>query len=487
MKFELRENFPEDFFWGGAIASNQADGLFRKFGKGPSIADFHPYENKHNRDDRKEDSTIPNKVEALKTDFGRYYPKQYGIKFSEEYESDLEMMKEMGINCFRTSFDWSLIFPNGDEALPNEEGLKYYDTLIDEILANNMEPIMTISHYELPVNLVKKYGGWSNRKLVDFYVRFSRTLFDRYHNKVKYWITFNQINMLTFNSLGILSDDLTETYQAVHHQFIASAYAKKLSLEYDGDLRVGTMLSDKIAHPATCDPRDVLFNLKKNQMQFFFSDVQLRGKYPNYSKRFFKDHGIEIKSLEGDEELLNQYVMDFLSFSYYYTKINDHNKDDMTSSGRSVNPYLDESEWGWEIDPLGLRTALNTYSDRYPEVPLFITENGFGAKDRVEEGKIHDQYRIDYLNDHLFQLKEAIKEGVNIIGYCLWTPIDVVSCSSAEMTKRYGTIYVDLNDYGIGSNKRIKKDSFYWYQKVIGMDGKNLRGNDFLLEKVEEK
>lgn len=476
MKFEIKESFPKDFLWGGGIAANQADGLFGKIGKGVSIADCHPYEYKKNRDDRKEDATIPNNEESLVIDPLKYYPKQKGVDFAGQFEDDLRQLKELGLNCFRTSFDWSLIFPNGDDPQPNEEGLIYYDRLITAIIENGMEPIMTISHYELPVNLVTKYGGWSNRKLVDYFSDFCEVLFERYHHQVKYWITFNQINMLTFNSLGILSDRNEDVYQAVHHQLLASAIAKKIALNYSSDILVGTMLSDKIAHPATCKPGDVLFSLRKNQMQFFFSDVQLRGFYPGYSKRFFSDNNIDLTIEAEDLELIKKYTMDFLSFSYYYTKINDSEKDSMLSSQKSVNPYLEKSEWGWEIDPIGLRTALNTYSDRYPNVPLFMTENGFGAKDTPDEnGNIQDDYRIKYLNDHLFQMKEAIKDGVNLIGYCLWTPIDIISCSSAEMSKRYGCIYVDMDDYGKGTKKRTKKASFYWYKDIIESNGENLK------------
>lgn len=472
--FKKQDEFPSDFFWGGGIASNQADGLFGKFDKGISIADCHPYFYKENRNDRKEDSTIPNNIDSLKINENFYYPKQTAVRFSEFYKEDLKMLKELGLNSFRTSFDWSLIFPNGDDLQCNEAGLEYYDKLIDEIILNGMEPIMTISHYEMPINLVKKYGGWSNRKLIEFFRRFCEVLFDRYHKKVKYWITFNQINLLTFNSLGILSNKLQDIYQAVHHQLVATAIAKQISTKYKG-LQVGLMLSDKIAHPATCKPEDVLFNLRKNQMQFFFSDVTLRGEYPGYSIRFFSDHNIDLSIDSYDLELIKNYTMDFLSFSYYYTKINDSTKDKLTSPDKSVNPYLEQSEWGWEIDPLGLRTALNTYNDRYPKTPLFITENGFGARDVVSSNKeINDSYRIEYIKDHLKQIKESIKDGVNIIGYCLWTPFDIVSCSSAEMSKRYGCIYVDLDDNGNGSLERIKKQSFYWLQETIKTNGIDL-------------
>lgn len=474
MNKQIKREFPPNFLWGGGIAANQADGLYGKLGKGLSIADCHPYEFKHSRDDRKEDATIDNKLDSLKIRDSLHYPKQKGVSFSEHFKEDLRLMKELGLKCFRTSFDWSLIFPNGDDEEPNEEGLLYYDRLIKEVIANGMEPIMTISHYELPVNLVVQYGGWSNRKLVEFYEKYCEVLFQRYHSRVKYWIPFNQINLLTFNSLGILENDLTSIYQAVHHQFIASAIAKKIALTYDDSILIGTMLSDKIAHPATCKPEDVLFSMRKNQTQFLFSDVQIRGEYPNYIARYFAENDIHLTIEPEDLVLLKNYKMDYLSFSYYYTKLNNSETDLMTSSDRSVNPYLEKSEWGWEIDPLGLRTALNVYADRYPNVPLMITENGYGAKDVILEGEIQDDYRIDYLNRHFKQMKEAIADGVPLICYCLWTPIDIVSCSSAEMSKRYGCIYVDLDNEGNGSNKRLKKASFDWYADVVATNGQNI-------------
>ena len=476
--YQVQHEFPEDFLWGGAIAANQADGGFGEGGKGVSIADLHPYRNIKNRDDRKEDATIRNDESALVIDETLYYPKQKGIDFYHRFDEDLAMMEEIGLKAFRTSFDWSRIYPNGDEEEPNEEGLLYYDRLIASIRAHGMEPFMTISHYELPVELVRRYGGWKNRKLVDFFARYCETLFARYHQDVKYWIVFNQINLLTFNSLGILgnsSDHFEEAvYQGVHHQFLACAMAKKLSRKYK-DIRVGTMLSDKLAYPATCKPEDMLFNQLKNQMQYFFPDVQLRGFYPPYAFRYFEDQGIHLVFEPGDEELLLENTMDFLSASYYYTKINDSEKNTFAPMDKCKNPYLKVSEWGWEIDPVGLRVNLNNYAERYPGVPIYITENGYGAVDVLtEDKKVHDSYRIDYLREHVVQMKAAIRDGVPLKGYLMWTPVDIVSCSSAEMKKRYGLIYVDLDDEGNGSRARYRKDSFFWYKKVIASNGKEL-------------
>ncbi len=470
--------FPDNFLWGGAIAANQAEGAYTEGGKGLCIADYHLFIDKANRDDRKEDSTIKNTLSSFVIDENLYYPKQNGIDFYHRFKEDIQLFKELGLKCFRTSFNWARIYPNGDESEPNEEGLKFYDHLIDELLLQGIEPIMTISHYEMPIHLVKEYNGWCSRKVVDYFERYCETLFERYHKKVKYWIPFNQINLVTFNSIGVLldkTDNLKQSlYQAIHHQLVAQAIAKKIACRYDEDIKVGTMLSDKIAYPATCKPEDILFNTRKNQMQFFFSDVAIRGYYPGYAYRYFKDNGINVEFEPEDEEILREYRMDYLSFSYYYTKVNNSEKNTFEPTDKEKNPYLKSSEWGWEIDPLGLRNCLNTYYDRY-QIPMIITENGFGAKDRIEDGQIHDSYRIDYLNDHFVQMEEAIKDGVELFGYCLWSPIDIISCSSAEMKKRYGVIYVDLDDYGNGTKNRIKKDSFDWYKKVIETNGKNLK------------
>lgn len=475
--FENKKGFPNNFLWGGGIAANQAEGAFDVGGKGLSIADFHEYKNVLNKDDRLEHATLSISDEMFEDKPDAYYPKRSGIDFYHRYKDDIQLFKELGLQCFRTSFNWTRIFPKGIEEQPNVEGLKFYDQLIDELLKNDIQPVMTISHYEMPTYLVENYGGWLSRKTIQAYENLCKVLFERYHDKVKYWITFNQINLLSFNSLGFKenqTDNLLEaTYQSVHHQFIAQAKAKQIAKQYD-DILIGTMLSDKIAHPATCKPEDVLFSYRKNQMEYLFGDVAMRGTYPGYALRFFKENNIVIDITEEDCQMLKDNTMDYLSFSYYYTKINDSEKDSFSPMDKSKNPYLKASEWGWEIDPIGLRTALNQYYDRY-QCPLFLTENGIGALDKMElNGEIIDSYRIEYLQKHFEQMKEAILDGVDLVGYCLWSPIDIVSCSSAEMEKRYGVIHVDLDNNGKGTLKRTKKESFYWYKKVIKTNGEDI-------------
>lgn len=472
---KINHGFPKDFLWGGAIAANQAEGAWNVDGKGPSMADIELLPETYSRTSvvgfkhTKED--IAN---ALKDTEG-YYPRRTAIDFYHTYKEDLALMKEMGFTCFRTSFNWTRIFPNGDEVEPNEAGLKFYDDLIDEMLKNGIEPIMTVSHYEMPIHLVTEYHGFLDRRCIDFFVKYCEVLFQRYHSKVKYWILLNQINSLggwgEFSSLGLLQGyDKSDVYQATHHQFVACAKATKLAHEIDRTMQIGLMLGDDTTYPATCKPEDVFATTQKNQMnQYFYSDVLLRGEYPGYALRYFEEQNIHIDISEEDQAILKQYPADFLSFSYYFTRCTSH----AHPEGPVDNPYLKKSIWGWAIDPLGFRNSLNQYWDRY-QVPMFIAENGLGALDEVVDGKIHDDYRIAYLEGNIKAMKEAIKDGVHVFGYASWGPIDIISCSQGEMSKRYGYIYVDLDDRGNGSGKRLKKDSFYWYARVIESNGDKL-------------
>lgn len=473
-----QKTFPLGFLWGGAIAANQAEGAYNSDNKGMSVADFHAVGYKEKFIDKTEEATIKNTSESFFVDEKLYYPKQIGVDFYNRYKEDISLMHEMGFNCFRTSIAWTRIYPTGKEEEPNVKGLEFYDHLIDELLLNKIEPIITISHYEMPIDVVQNHNGWGSRATIDYFLKFAKTIIERYKDKVKYWITFNQINLLSFNTLGLLEEkggnNLQSIFQAVHHQFVAQALIKEYAASLNPNLMIGTMLSDKIAYPASCKPEDILFNLRKNQMQYFFSDVAMNGEYPYYSQRYFRDNDIELNITKEDLEVISNNMMDYLSFSYYYTKINDSSKNTFMPTDKLDNPYLERNDWGWAIDPIGLRIALNNYYDRY-KCPLLIAENGLGAIDTLtEDEKIHDQYRIEYIKQHIIQMKEAIEDGVELIGYTMWAPFDIVSCGTAEMKKRYGFIYVDLDDYGNGTFKRIKKDSFYWYKSVIESNGRIL-------------
>ncbi len=481
---QLPTGFPKDFLWGGAVAACQIEGAYDVDGRGLSTSDIHRYDKEMDRAHiEKEGGGTLAQIKAAMNDEEGYYPKRYGIDFYHTYKSDLALLKEMGFKAFRTSISWSRIFPKGDEEEPNEKGLQFYDALIDEIIKDGMEPVITMSHYDIPLYLVTEYGGFANRKVAEFFVRYAKVLLKRFKGKVKYWIVCNQVNLVPtvqFGSLGIYDDQTTPDkmeelmYQAVHNQFVACAKIKKLASSIDPNAVLGTMIADGTLYPATCKPEDIVMTMQKNRMQYFFTDVQLRGEYPVYALHYFEEKGIHLDITPEEEQLLKDNTLEFLAISYYYTRICDSTKNSMKPFEGEQNPYLKPTPWEWRADPLGLYNTLSQLSDRY-QIPIMIAENGLGAIDTVEEGgSIHDVYRIEYLREHIMQMKRAILDGADVFAYLSWGPIDIVSSSSAEMSKRYGYIYVDLDDYGQGSGKRIKKDSFYWYKEVISSNGEKL-------------
>ncbi|TLG72691.1 glycoside hydrolase family 1 protein [Culicoidibacter larvae] len=473
------KQFPEHFLWGGAVAANQLEGAFDQGGKGLSVADINRYEADMPIDEKSNGELTTADINTLVNDKKGYFPKRNGIDFYHTYKEDLKLLADMGMNSFRTSISWARIFPNGDESEPNEEGLQFYDDLIDEIIKNGMEPLITVSHYEMPLHLAIEYNGWYNRKTIDFFTKYCETIFKRYKDKVKYWILVNQINLIvfeSFNHLGIPEDKvdniLEAKYQGIHNELVACGRATKLAKQISPEFKIGMMIYHGGAYAATSKPEDVLATLQRNQIEYFTADVLLRGKYPKYMFRYFEEQGIDIKFYDGDEEDLKN-TAEFMTYSYYYTRIADAESAKKLNSAY-INPELPANPWGWSIDPIGLRISLNEYYDRY-QLPIMITENGLGCHDELTaDGHVHDEYRIEYYREHIKQMKLAISDGVEVIGYYPWGPIDLVSCSSSEMSKRYGFIYVDLDDYGQGSGKRIKKDSYYWYQKVCHSNGEDL-------------
>ena len=466
--------FPQNFLWGGATAANQYEGAYNLDGKGLSVQDVTP---------KGGVPATPGDCNPLITE--EPTPdnlKLKGIDFYHRYKEDIALFAEMGFKVYRTSIAWSRIFPNGDELEPNEAGLQFYDNLFDELAKYGIEPLITLSHYETPLHLARQYNGWANRDLIGFYERYVRTVFTRYKDKVKYWLTFNEINSVLhapFMSGGIATpaEDLSkqDLYQAVHHELVASALATKIGHEINPDFKIGCMVLAMPAYPMTPKPEDVLAAREFENQNYLFSDIHARGKYPAYINRFFKENGIEIQFAPGDKELLAENTIDFISFSYYMSVVAAHDPENY-SSGR-VNPHLASSEWGWQIDPVGLRLVLNSFYDRY-QLPLFIVENGLGAKDVLVDGPngptVEDDYRIDYLKQHLQQVGEALEDGVELLGYTTWGCIDLVSASTAELSKRYGFIYVDRNDDGSGTLARYKKKSFDWYKEVIATNGDSL-------------
>ncbi|MEJ5066573.1 glycoside hydrolase family 1 protein [Leclercia adecarboxylata] len=462
------KTFPDDFLWGGAVAANQVEGAYLDDGKGLSTSDVQPQ------------GVFGPVVERVAGDSGI---KDVAIDFYHRYPQDITLFAEMGFSCLRVSIAWTRIFPNGDEQEPNEAGLAFYDKLFDELAAHNITPLVTLSHYEMPWGLVKQYGGWGSRQVIGFFERYARTVFARYQHKVKLWLTFNEINMslhAPMTGVGLPeTSSKAEVYQAIHHQLVASALAVKACHEMIPDAKIGNMLLGGLVYPLTCKPDDVLEALQENRAWQFFGDVQCRGAYPGYMLRFFRDNGITLEITDADREALKS-TIDFISFSYYMTgcvttdeELNQQARGNILSM--VPNPHLASSEWGWQIDPVGLRTLLNVLWDRYQK-PLFIVENGLGAKDKPDaDGVVQDDYRISYLNDHLVQVREAIEDGVEVMGYTSWGPIDLVSASKAELSKRYGFIYVDRDDSGAGTLARSRKKSFYWYQEVIATKGASLK------------
>ena len=454
--------FPEGFLWGGATAANQIEGAYAEDGKGLSVQDVLP------GGVVKPPSAGPT-PDNLKLE---------AIDFYHRYQEDIALFAEMGFKVFRLSIAWSRIFPRGDEAEPNAAGLAFYDHVIDELLAHNIMPLVTLSHYELPLHLAQEYGGWTNRKLIGFYENFARTVFEHFRGRVQYWLTFNEINsILHFPILaGIMNTtDKQDLYQAIHHELVASARVTKIAHEVDATNKIGCMILAMPRYPLTPNPDDVWAALDAAHDDFTFGDVHCRGTYPGYFLRKLREAGIELDITEQDRIDLRNTV-DFVSFSYYMSvceSATDTTRGPGNLIGGVPNPTLAASQWGWQIDPVGLRIILNEYWDRWQK-PLFIVENGLGARDELVDGTVADDYRISYMNDHLVQVGEAISDGVEVLGYTSWGCIDLVSMSTAEMSKRYGFIYVDRNDDGSGTLQRYRKKSFYWYKDVIASNGATL-------------
>ncbi|WP_426348380.1 6-phospho-beta-glucosidase [Alloiococcus sp. CFN-8] len=474
-------NLPDNFLWGGATAANQCEGAYLEGGKGMGTVDVIPW-GPIRRD------VMQGKLNYKELPEDSYYPSREAIDMYHHYKEDIALFAEMGFKCYRFSFAWSRIFPTGEEAEPNEEGLKFYEDLIDELLKYNIQPIVTICHFDVPLHLYEKYGSWKSRKLIDAYVKYCEVIFNRFKDKVKYWMTFNEINMLMhlpFMGAGITieegENELQVKYQAAHNELVASAMATKLAKTINPDFKIGCMLAAGQFYPYSCNPNDVLSALDKDRENYFFIDVQSRGEYPRYAKKFLERNKIVIDMGLEDESILKENTVDFIAFSYYTSRLTSADPEVGEKTAGNVikslrNPYLKASEWGWQIDPVGLRITMNSLYDRYQK-PLFIVENGLGAVDNIEEdGSIQDDYRIEYLKAHIIEMIKAVEEdGVELIGYTPWGCIDLVSASTGEMKKRYGFIYVDKDNEGKGTLERRKKKSFDWYKEVISTNGDCLK------------
>lgn len=478
-------NFKEGFLWGGATAANQCEGAYLQDGKGESVPD-HITGGTY--------TTPRHFTKEIEKD--TYYPSHEAIDHYNNMESDIDLFAEMGFKVYRLSINWTRIYPNGDDEKPNQKGIDFYRRLFVKCKENGIEPLVTISHYEFPFALTKKYNGWADRRTIDCYLKYCETLFTEYKDLVKYWLTFNEINigMSAFGktmSLGMMSennesmfggqeskDDASARFTALHHQFIASAKAVILAHSINPDFKMGCMIAGMCPYPLTSNPKDIILAQQSLQEgNFYCGDVQVRGEYPAFAKRVWKKANAVVKMEENDLKILKAGKVDFYSFSYYMSSCVSSDPEVTKTKGNMItgikNPYLKASDWGWQIDPEGLRYYLNEVYNRY-KVPLIIVENGLGANDEMVDGKIHDSYRIDYLRDHIMAINEAIDDGVDVFGYTMWGCIDLVSASTGEMKKRYGFIYVDKDNDGNGTLKRYKKDSFDWYKKVIASNGEDL-------------
>ncbi|AXU54969.1 TPA: 6-phospho-beta-glucosidase [Clostridioides difficile] len=473
----------QEFLWGGAVAAHQVEGGYNKGGKGISIADVMTAGT----------HTISRKITDGVIE-GLNYPNHEAINFYENYKEDIRLFAEMGYKCFRTSIAWTRIFPKGDESTPNEDGLKFYDDLFDELLKYNIEPVITLSHFEMPYHLVKNYGGWRNRKLIDFFVNFCEVVMNRYKDKVKYWMTFNEINnqsittnpIYAFTNSGIIYEEQEDKeevmYQAAHYEFVASAKVVKIGHKINPEFKIGCMVAAMPSYPYSCNPEDMIKFIESNREQLMFTDVHVRGHYPRHTLKLWERKNYNLDITEEDKKILKEGIVDFIGCSYYLTTVVTADKTMKTTGNDSAgkadvveNPYLKTSDWGWNIDPVGLRFYLNQLYDKY-ELPIFIVENGFGAEDVLKsDNTVDDDYRIEYLASHIREMKNAIEiDGVDVIGYTVWGCIDPVSFTTGEMKKRYGFIYVDKNNDGSGTLKRYKKKSFDWYKNVIKFNGEIL-------------
>ena len=475
---------PKDFLWGGAVAAHQFEGAWDQDGKGPSVIDVMTA------------GGVNKPREITETvDEDKFYPNHEAIDFYNRYKEDVKLFAEMGLKALRTSINWTRIFPNGDDEEPNEAGLQFYDDLFDELLKYDIEPVITLTHFEMPLNLAKNYGGFRNRKVIDLFVRFAEVVFERYKDKVTYWMTFNEINnmmdysnpIFLWTNVGVQveegENEKEVMYTAAHHTLLASALAVSKGKEINPDFQIGAMVSHVPIYPLNSNPDNVMLAEESMRLRYFFPDIQIRGEYPNYALKEFEREGLEIPILEGDAEILKNGTIDYLGFSYYMSNVVDitsEDEDDEENIHGKIpyqvdNPYLTASDWGWTIDPVGLRYVLNRFWDRY-QIPLFIVENGYGAVDTVEEdGSIHDPERIAYLRNHIQEMIKAVEyDGVELMGYTPWGIIDIVSFTTGEMRKRYGMIYVDRDNEGNGTMERSKKDSFDWYRKVIETNGEDL-------------
>ena len=480
--------FPDGFWWGGASADCQYEGGFNEGGRGISTTDYvtngsHTVPRQVTyitKDGQKGSSSFRTPIpEGAKGAFHEecYYPSHQAVDFYHHYKEDIKLLSEMNFNMYRFSICWARLFPTGMEEEVNEEGLQFYVNVVDELRKYNIEPLVTICHDELPAYLADEYDGWSSRITIDSYLRLCKVLFETFKGKIKYWLTFNELNLCKgYAMMGTHSTDPQTHYQAMHHAFVASAYAVKMGKEMMPEAMFGNMYAMSMPYPLTPKPEDVLKTQEiRRSGQFYYPDVMVKGFYPPYALKMLEKLGVTLKMEDDDLDMLRNYPLDFVGFSYYAsTTVNKDTKVALNGLSADRNPYLEATPWGWTIDPVGLRFVLNELQDRYNK-PLMIVENGMGEIDTFENNTVIDDYRISYLQEHFRNMHAAIYEdGVNLIGYTMWAPIDLVSMGNVQLKKRYGFVYVDMDDVGNGTKKRYRKKSFEWIRKFYGSNGATL-------------
>ncbi|MBR4444764.1 MAG: family 1 glycosylhydrolase [Solobacterium sp.] len=486
-------HFPENFLWGGAVAANQWEGGWNLGGRGPAMTDvttggsvkerrkitYIDKDGNHCTLDRHEKLPGGAKYAVLPE---YHYPNHEAVDGYHHYKEDIALFGEMGFKQFRMSISWSRLYPTGLENEPNKEGVEFYRDMFKEMHKHGIEPLVTIWHFDTPLYLEEHCGGWLNRETIDHFVRYATTCFREYKGLVHNWLTFNEINNTMPDPIfhGNLSDEaFSEACQHLHYQFVASAKAVQIGHAIDPTNQIGCMICGICYYPGTCDPADILENRHRWEEKIFYcGDVQCKGYYPTFAERIWKEHNVDLDITEEDLEDLARGTVDMYTFSYYMSQnVTTHKDVEIVGGNMSAgakNPYLEYSDWGWSTDPSGLDYYLEMIYDRY-ELPIMVVENGLGAYDTVEEdGSIHDPFRIDYYRKHIQAMDKALAAGVDLIGYTTWGCIDVVSAGTGEMRKRYGFIYVDMDDEGKGTMARSRKDSFYWYKKVIASNGNDL-------------
>ncbi len=488
-------SFPKGFYWGGATAANQYEGGWNEGGRGPAKTDvttgatkdtprYVTYINADGTPGKFNlfGGSLPEGAKYAVLD-GYYYPNHIGTDFYHHYKEDIALFAEMGYTMFRLSISWPRIFPHGNDEKPNQEGLDFYRKVFEELHKYNIEPLVTISHYDDPLNIEEHLGGWENPDTIGLYEKYCHVIFEEYRDLVKYWLTFNEINSAIMFASFVPNAPLElirPGYIRLHHQFVASAKVVKYAHEHYPNFKMGCMIAGFISYPLTCNPKDVLANQARIQDNFYYcGDTMVRGYYPSYARKTWKRYGLDESFFEKDAQILKEGHVDFFSYSYYATSCETVDKEAKKDGAGNMsmgykNPYLEYSEWGWAMDPDGLRYSLNDIYDRY-QVPIMVVENGLGAIDKLEDDHtVHDDYRISYMKAHVKAMDEALQDGVDLIAYTPWGCIDLVSAGTGEMRKRYGFIYVDMDDEGKGTLNRYRKDSFYWYQKCIATNGEEI-------------